>query len=364
MNYNSIEEILSAGITNMTVLRNNTKQDDGTDTITGVDWFNFNGTVASTIYASGNSFIGFGSSSEHLKVNRRDGALWSLYREEGTLYNYYKFLKIRWKGYSHYNNTSTSYAVEYDVILWDTGDISLHMISIPTQYTNGTYSLVASSTYTYTVSISSPDVTFKKTDTGFEVQNNIINLVAPYDKRYLVRDGETIYTISNNALTSLGSVELTSTLFLDSGYDPDLNSMFDLSILSELSNPELLYWHEETELAGNVTMLSVQGTPVLPQIVIYDTETIPDGSAIKIIESAATDDVLFTITFDGGTTWKYHNGVTWTTAETISEGMNPNTLKSITEPIWAEVITSNTYQIRCALTSTTSSVEKIAVGYV
>lgn len=364
MNYNSIEEILSSGITNMTILRDNTKQDDGTDTITGVDWFSFNGTVASTIYASGNSFIGFGSSSEHLKVNRRDGALWSLYREEGTLYNYYKFLKIRWKGYSHYSNTSTSYAVEYDVILWDTGDISLHMISIPTQYTNGTYSLVASSTYTYTVSTSLPDVTFKKTDTGFEVQNNIINLVVPYDKRYLVRDGETIYTITNNTLTSLGSVALTSTLFLDSGYDPDLNGMFELSVLSGLSNPELLYWHEETEFADDVTMLSIQGTPVLPQIVIYDSETIPDGSAIKIIESVATDDVLFTITFDGGTTWKYYDGSVWTTAESTSNGMNQKVLKTISESMWSEVTTSNIYQIRCALPSTTSAVTKIAVGYV
>ena len=345
----------------MAVLRDNIKQDDGTDIITGVDWFNFNGTVASTVYASGNSWLGFGSSFEHLKVNRIDGALWSLYREEGTLYNYYKFLKIRWKGYSHYNQTSTVYAVEYDVILWDTGDISLHMVSIPTQSNTGTYSLTTLTAYTYTVSTSSPDVTFKKTDIGFEVQNNIINLVAPYNRRCLVRDEEMIYTISNNTLTSLGSVTPTSILFLNSGYDPLVNGMFDLSILNGLSNPELLYWHE---ISDNVTMLSIQGTPILPQIVIYDSETIPDGSAIKIIETVCAKDALFTITFDGGATWKYYNGVTWTTAETINEGMDPNTLKSITEPIWAEVITSNTYQIRCALTSTTSLVEKIAVGYV
>lgn len=364
MNYNSIEEILSADITNMTVLRDNTKQDDGTDTITGVDWFTFNGTVASTIYASGNSFIGFGSSSEHLKVNRIDGALWSLYREEGTLYNHYNFLKIRWKGYSRYNQTTTAYALEYDVILWDTGDISLHMISIPTQYANGTYSLVASSTYTYIVNTSSPDVTFKKTDTGFEVQNNIINLIVPYDMRYLVRDGATIYTISDNTLTSLGSVALTSALFLDLGYDPNLNGMFELSVLNGLSNPELLYWHEETELADDVTMLSIQGTPVLPQTIIYEPEIIPDGSAIKIIESVATDDVLFTITFDSGTTWKYYDGNAWVVAEFASNGMNGNTLKTIPESIWTEVITSNTYQIRCALPSVTSVVNKIAVGYV
>ena len=52
MNYNSIEEILSAGTSNMTVIRNNTKQDDGTDTITGVSWFTFNGVTASNFKES------------------------------------------------------------------------------------------------------------------------------------------------------------------------------------------------------------------------------------------------------------------------------------------------------------------------
>ena len=131
MNYNSIQEILSADINNMQVIRNNSKQDDGTDSITGVSWFSYNGNTVSTIYANGNSYIGFGSSNEHLKVNRLDSAMWYLYREEGTLYNYYKFLKIRWDGYTSYYQTSASYRITYDVILWDTGDISLHMVTIP-----------------------------------------------------------------------------------------------------------------------------------------------------------------------------------------------------------------------------------------
>lgn len=49
MNYNSVEEILSSGISNMTVLRNNLKNDDGTDDIAGVDWFTFNNTTISTL---------------------------------------------------------------------------------------------------------------------------------------------------------------------------------------------------------------------------------------------------------------------------------------------------------------------------
>ena len=244
MDYNSVDEILSSGTTNMQVIRNNSKNDDGTDGITGVNWFTYNGTVASTIYVSGNSWIGFGSSYEHLKVNRRDGAIYSLYREEGTLYNYYKFLKIRWVGYSAYNYTTTSYKIEYDVILWDTGDISLHMISIPTSYNSGTYSLVASSTYTYTVSTSSPDVTFVKTDSGFEVSNEIINLQLPYERRFLIKSDSTYYTIINNALSNINVSDLTSSTFLDNG----INYIPDYSLIKSLPDPQILFWTDESDL--------------------------------------------------------------------------------------------------------------------
>lgn len=360
MNYNSIEEILSAGITNMEVIRNNTKQDDGTDSITGVSWFTYKGTTVSTIYASGNSWLGFGSSSEHLKVNRRDGAMWSLYREEGTLYDYYKFLKIRWSGYSRFSETTSAYAIEYDVILWDTGDISLHMISIPTSYNNGTYSLVASSTYSYTVSTSSPDVTFIKTDSGFSVSNEVINLESPYERRYLIRSGSTYYTVENNVLSEISDTDISSTTFLNYG----IKTIPAISLLSNLPTPEILYWTDSEDVLIN--NLVIQGTPPLPQLLYYEPQNIAEGSGIKAIEANSSDDVLFTITSDGGETWYYFDttAVTWVVSTTPSMGMNKATLKSITQNRWTEVISSSIYQIRCALPSTESYVSKIMVGYV
>ena len=68
----------------MTTHRNNVKNDDSTITISGVDWFKFNGVTASNIYASGNHWIGIGTNSEQLKVCRRDGAMYSLYSQEGV----------------------------------------------------------------------------------------------------------------------------------------------------------------------------------------------------------------------------------------------------------------------------------------
>lgn len=356
MNYNSVEEIFSAGIANMEVLRNNSKQDDGKDTITGVDWFSFNGAITSNIYASGNSFIGFNSSSEHLKVNRRDGAMYSLYREEGTLGNQYRFLKIRWVGYSAYNYTTSAYALTYDIILWDTGDISLHMVSIPTSYNTGTYSLTASSTYSYTVSASAPDVTFKKTDSGFEVSNAIIEFEL-FEKRYLVRSGSAYYTVINDALSEIGALEITSEAFLTHG----TQEIPALPLLADLANPEILYWTDDSpELTEG---LVVKGVPPLPQIVHYTSQSIPEGSAISKMETNVSKDVLLTITFDNGATWKYYQDSTWLTASSTSEGMTAHILKNIQPSAWAEVSTSSTYQMRCALPATTSTAGSIAVEY-
>lgn len=86
--YNSIEEIFAAGIDNMEVLINNISYDDNVFTASGADWLKFNNVTVANVYVSGNTFFGFGTNSEHLKVNRRDTKMWYLYRdltsEEGT----------------------------------------------------------------------------------------------------------------------------------------------------------------------------------------------------------------------------------------------------------------------------------------
>ena len=59
----------------MQILRDNSLNDDGTDTVAGVDWFKFRETVATNFYVSGNTWIGIGQNSEQLKISRRDARL-------------------------------------------------------------------------------------------------------------------------------------------------------------------------------------------------------------------------------------------------------------------------------------------------
>lgn len=155
-NFNSLEELLNT-TDGMAILRNNVKQDEGVDTVVGVDWFKFNDVVASTIYVSGNSWIGFGVSTEHLLVCRRNAAMFYLYRQEGYIGSI-RFLKLRWKGYSYNNSTSATYALDYEVFLLDTGDIYLNLIDVPNSSSYmGTSQLVCgANTYPYTVVLNTP----------------------------------------------------------------------------------------------------------------------------------------------------------------------------------------------------------------
>lgn len=140
-NYIDIESAIAAGIENMTVRRNNSKQDDGTDTYASqIDWFFFNSIKVINIYASGNSWIGLGSNSEQLKINRRDCAMWYFYDEIGEI-NGHSFYKLKWIGGSHYSSMSGGNFQAYDIFLIDTGQIVLNWYQVPTTNFNGTKSL-------------------------------------------------------------------------------------------------------------------------------------------------------------------------------------------------------------------------------
>lgn len=141
----------------MTAIVNNKKHDDDVVSVTGVDWFTYAGKTASTIYVSGNNFIGFGQNAEQLKIWRRDGAIYYIYRQEGTLTSGKRFLKIRVEGYVYYSSTSSSYALKYEVFLIEGQTLFINVVQRPTSssYT-GTSSITDGKTTTsLNISVSS-----------------------------------------------------------------------------------------------------------------------------------------------------------------------------------------------------------------
>lgn len=141
----------------MTAIVNNTKHDDDVVSVTGVDWFTYAGKTASTIYVSGNSFLGFGQNTPHLKIWNRDGAIYYVYRQEGALTSGKRFLKIRVEGYVYYSSTSSSYALKYEVFLIEGQTLFINVVQRPTSssYT-GTSSITDGKTTTsLNISVSS-----------------------------------------------------------------------------------------------------------------------------------------------------------------------------------------------------------------
>ena len=133
----------------MTVIRNNVKNDDNKDTVPGVDWFVFDGNTASNIYVSGNNFISFDNTNEHIKICRRDGAIYYVYSQVGKLDNGHKFLKIRIEGYTHYGSTASEYALKYELFLFDDNSMFLNILQAPTNTSYlGTSELLYGTTHT------------------------------------------------------------------------------------------------------------------------------------------------------------------------------------------------------------------------
>lgn len=116
----------------MTAVVNNTKHDDDVVNVTGVDWFTYAGKTASTIYVSGNNFIGFGQNAKQLKIWNRDGTIYYVYRQDGTLDSGKRFLKIRVEGYVYYSSTSSSYALKYEVFLIEGQTLFINVVQRPT----------------------------------------------------------------------------------------------------------------------------------------------------------------------------------------------------------------------------------------
>ena len=223
--YNGMEALL-ASTENLTQLLNNVGHDDDTLTFNGVDWFKFNGTVAQNIYVSGNSWFGFGTSAEQLQVCRRDAKLWNFWREEGTLYNYYKFLRLKWDGYSQYNSTSDSVHLTYEVYLFSTGDIFLNVLRMPADSSYlGTNQLICTGgtkAFTVTAGQTLQETFTHANDSGtdFTAAAGLINIQAPYDRKYLIADKDgKIYTVVTTAgVLSLSEIENPGALFETHGF--------------------------------------------------------------------------------------------------------------------------------------------------
>lgn len=202
-NYDSVGAMMNTK-ENMEHLVVNTRHDDDVMQFAGADWFNFNGTPISNIFVSGNSFIGLGTNAEHLLVCRRDAAMYDFYREEGSLFGAYRFLKIRWEGYAQYNNTSEDVRLVYEWFFFETGDMFLNIIKAPNAAGYlGSNRVNGGMNADFTVVVTQQQYIsfYHKDDKGklFDIEYSIINLMPPFERKYLLSDKDNkFYRLMHN----------------------------------------------------------------------------------------------------------------------------------------------------------------------
>lgn len=181
----------------------------------------------------------------------------------------------------------------------------------------------------------------------------------PKTNKYLVRDTNTIYTISNGVLTEVQGT-LNADLFTTYGtYEiPSGN------LLMTLENPEVLCW-KDSDTVPTLTA-TVKGIPE-PQIVVSKEIDLMHGS-IKGINGVTVDckgDILFAVSFDKKVTWMQHNGTDWVDVADELTGMTELEFEAITAEQWqAKYELSSDMYIRCTLTDVTQSVTSVNISFI
>lgn len=330
--YASIEDIV-AGVENATQLVDTVKYDDNSYMIDGVPAFvKYKGTSVSTIYANGNSYIGFETDAEHFKFNRRDAAMYSLFVEEGTYLGTYNFFRVRWVGMGNYNSYGNPYKQTFDLLIFDTGDVMFYAVDIPTSYYNGTFSFADISYKAPTTDLRY--VTFyAQADGTYRTEYAPIEFSSAEMTKYLVRDGATIYTVTDGALAEVTG-ELSASLFTEYGVD----TIPDGTLLMTLNAPEVLCWTNADELP--TLTATVQGTPAEPHSIISDDIRIGHESVYGItsVEATASEGATFSFSFDGGLWMVYDtNSKTWVASDI---GMTTAELLAVPQEAWNTMVNS------------------------
>lgn len=294
-NYESLEEMLST-TENMEHLVVSSGHDDDTMTFAGVDWFMFNGVKVSTLYVSGNSWIGLGVNAEQLLVCRRDAKMWDFYREEATLFGAYRVLKIRWEGYAQYNSTSSDVRLIYEWFFFETGDIMLNLIQPPTNSgylgsnrINGS----VNQNYNVTAGVSEYVSLYHQDDTGtaYTIQYELLDINPPYERRYLLSDKDGKYYRTEHDKAFVDAITFNGYQCIRTGIIPDQDTKVKVTMNTSSFGEYALFGARTSTEADMFGLFLTSATQVNGQ---YGTE-----SLIETVDDYTGIDVTFEISKEG-----------------------------------------------------------------
>ena len=182
-----------------------------------------------------------------------------------------------------------------------------------------------------------------------------------YDRKYMIRSGSTLYTVTGGALEAIPETAVSASAFQTYGVD----EIPDGSLLVGLTDPEVLFWQDSKDDLPDIS-LTVTGTPPLPQIITSDPVDLAHESisAIDHVTANASEDVRFSVSFNGGATWLAHDGSNWFQITETEPGMLASTMNAITTAQWAQIATLTSCQVRAWLPTVTSYVDSVVFHYI
>lgn len=229
--------------------------DDSTFQTDGLDGFMFSNRMANPLFISSNHWIGFGTNAEQLRICRRDGCSTAIYRQIGETTNGLTFLKIRFEGYTAYNNRVEETRLIFEFFLMSNNDMFLNVIQTPTNAGYlGTSDLICNS---ITTPLTLADGSGGGTVVSFYHQDDIgctwnivyamYETIDYYSFAYLLQADDIWYSVVEDALVEVPIETLTAAMFLKYGTE-ELPSK---GLLTPIVNPHIYLW----KAGGEQTLL-------------------------------------------------------------------------------------------------------------
>lgn len=270
-----------------------TRNDDSTITLPDMGFdFMYNGDLIRTIYANGNSWIGIGSSSEHIKINRRDTSYNSLYHSK-EIENGYKLFRIRFEGNDVWNGWGSNNLV-WEVSFYETGVIQIVIEKTPSTGTDsfvnpgiGTQSITLETGKSYVLISDSKDgKNYKIFEGSYFPDNN----------RFLVLDEEGIKNFQEvegvPKWVKISDLPITEEILLSYGNDflpPSLEGIVG-------DTPKIYYYTDNLDIVERPEEYRIKIgliTTSLPKVIEQREDfLIPQGKVVSNIVAEISTDVV------------------------------------------------------------------------
>ena len=183
-----------------------------------------------------------------------------------------------------------------------------------------------------------------------------------HSTKYLIKSEDMLCTVIDNELVLLDATELTAEFLHNHGFD----ELPDWSVISTLTNPEILYWQSadiEDELP---TITATMTATPYPQTVISPNYSMTDDTilGVECAYVTASSDVVFAISVDDGATWYMWTGEAWGSLTDATTGMTAETVNAITTEQWAGLMTTGQFKVRMTLFDENSSFTSFVMDYI